>query len=151
MKNVKLLIMVVTIIIVSSTISSCEDDTPAPMKWEFSDYNHEAVSAFYSPEFYNQVTIFATSDYTGDITLKCTNYNQLTLRADNANEYFTSEVAGFTVRKVDENTFIITFEAIENGISDFVSIDGRNANENNVTNMSVTRITNDSNYKQDWQ
>ena len=114
------------------------------MIWEFSNYDREVVSAVYAPDFVNQVAITASPEFSGDITLKCTNYPQITLNANNADGTFKSAEAGFTVIKVDDNTLKITFEPIEatgeNGIYEFVSVDGRNSKETGITNMSVGRV-----------
>lgn len=140
----KKLLFIATVLFTVLSLSSCKEDDPVPMTWEFSNYDREAVSAVYAPDFVNQVSIAAPPEYSGDITLKCTNYPQITLNANNADGNFKSAKAGFTVIKVDNNTVKITFEPIEatgeNGIYEFVSADGRNGKETGITNMSVGRV-----------
>ena len=140
----KKLLLITTVLFTVLSFSSCKEDDPVTMIWEFSNYDREAVSAIYAPDFANQVAIAAPPEYSGDITLKCTNYPQITLNANNADGTFKSAEAGFTVIKVNDNTLKITFEPIEatdeNGIYEFVSADGRNGKETGVTNMSVGRV-----------
>ena len=140
----KKLLFIATVLSTVLSFSSCKEDDPVPMIWEFSNYDRETVSAVYAPDFVNQVAIAAPLEYSGDITLKCTNYPQITLNANNAEGTFKSTEAGFTVIKVDDNTLKITFESIEasgeNGLYEFVSADGRNGKETGLTNMSVGRV-----------
>ena len=140
----KKLLFIATVLFTVLSFSSCKEDDHVTMIWEFSNYDRETVSAVYTPDFVNQVVIAAPPEYSGDITLKCTNYPQITLNANNAEGTFKSAEAGFTVIKVDDNTLKITFEPIEasgeNGIYEFVSADGRNGKETGITNMSVGRV-----------
>lgn len=140
----KKLLFIATVLFTVLSLSSCKEDDPNPMIWEFSNYDREAISAVYSPDYVNQVAIVAPPEYSGDITLKCTNYSQLTLNANTADGTFKSAEAGFTVIKIDDNTLKITFEPItaagENGIYETVSADGRNGKETGMTNMSVGRV-----------
>ncbi len=140
----KKLLLIATVLFTVLSLSSCKEDDPNPMIWKFSNYDREAISAVYSPDYVNQVAIVAPPEYSGDITLKCTNYSQLTLNANNADGTFKSAEAGFTVIKIDDNTLKISFEPIaatgENGIYETVSADGRNGKETGMTNMSVGRV-----------
>lgn len=140
----KKLLFIATVLFTVLTFSSCKEDDPVPMIWEFSNYDSETVSAVYVPDFVNQVAIAAPPEYSGDITLKCTNYHQITLNANNADGTFMSAEAGFSVTQVDANTLKVSFEPIEaigeNGIYEFVSADGRNGKETGITNMSIGRV-----------
>ena len=140
----KKLLFIVTVLFTVLSFSSCKEDDIVPLIWEFSNYDHEKVSAVYAPDFVNQVAIAASPEYSGDIILKCTNYPQITLNANNADGTFKSIEAGFTVIKIDDNTLKIIFEPIavigENGIYESVSADGRNGKETGFTNMSVGRV-----------
>ena len=140
----KKLLFIATVLFTVLSFSSCKEDDPVPMIWEFSNYDREAVSAVYAPDFVNQVAIAAPPEYRGDIILKCTNYPQITLNANNADGAFKSAEAGFTVIKVDGNTLKITFEPIpatgEKEIYDVVSADGKNGKETGITNISVGRV-----------
>lgn len=140
----KKLLFIATVLFTVLSLSSCKEDDPNPMIWEFSNYDREAISAVYSPDYVNQVAIVAPPEYSGDITLKCTNYSQLTLNANTADGTFKSAEAGFTVIKIDDNTLKITFEPIpatgEKEIYDVVSADGKNGKETGITNISVGRV-----------
>lgn len=137
-------LFITSVIFTVLSLSSCNEDVPSPMMWEFSDYDRNAVSAAYTPDYVNQVAIVASPDYCGDITLKCTNYQQLTLNANSADGTFKSEEVGFIVTEVGDNTLKIAFEPIEvkgdNEVYDIVSADGKNSKESGVTNISVGRI-----------
>ena len=139
----KKLLFIVTVLFTVLSFSSCKEDDIVPLIWEFSNYDHEKVSAVYAPDFVNQVAIAAPPEYSGDIILKCTNYPQITLNANNADGTFKSIEAGFTVIKIDDNTLKITFEPIEvpgeSGVYKFVSADGRNGKKTGMTNMSIGR------------
>ncbi|MBO5444463.1 MAG: hypothetical protein J5995_03860 [Muribaculaceae bacterium] len=82
------LLLIATVLFTVLSFPSCKEDDPTPMVWEFSNYDREAISAVYSPDYVNQVAIVASPEYSGDITLKCTNYSQLTLNANNADGTF---------------------------------------------------------------
>lgn len=143
----KKILLIATVLFTVLSFSSCKEDDPVPMIWEFSNYDREAVSAVYSPDYVNQVAIVASPDYIGDITLKCTNYSQITLNTNNADGTFRSDNAGVTAIKIDDNTLKITFEPIEatgeNGIYDVVLVDGRNGKKSGVSNMLISRISKD--------
>ena len=140
----KKLLLIATVLFTVLLFSSCKEDDPAPMIWEFSNYDNKEITAVYAPDYVNQVAIAASPEYSGDIILKCTNYPQITLNANNADGTFRSFEAGFTVIKIDGNTLKIIFEPIEvngeNGIYESVSADGRNGKETGFTNMSVGRV-----------
>ena len=143
----KKLLFIATVLFTVLSFFSCKEDDPIPMIWEFSNYDREAVSAVYSPDYVNQVAIVASPYYIGDITLKCTNYSQITLNTNNTDGTFRSDNAGVTVIKIDDNTLKITFEPIEatgeNGIYDVVLVDGRNGKKSSVSNMLISRISKD--------
>lgn len=148
MKNNKMkkLLFIATVLLTVLSFSSCNEDEPVPMIWEFSDYNSGAVSVTYSPDFVNQAAITADSDFSGDITLKCTNYSQLMIDANNNDGSFKSEAAGCYVRKIDGNTLKITFDPIvigESWPSEVISVDGKNGKNSNVSNIYIGRIRND--------
>ena len=109
----KKLLFIVTVLFTVLSLSSCKEDDPAPMIWEFSNYDNKEITAVYAPDYVNQVAIAASPEYSGDIILKCTNYPQITLNANNADGTFKSIEAGFTVIKIDDNTLKIIFEPIE--------------------------------------
>lgn len=138
----KFLFIAIVLLPVLSFVS-CREDNQVPMIWEFSNYDCEAVSAVYSPDYVYQVAIAAPPEYSGDITLKCTNYPQITLNANNADGAFKSVEAGFTVIKIDDNTLKVKFDKIETidnkGIQISISIEGINGKKVNLTNMSVSR------------
>ena len=131
-------------ILVLLSLSSCMGDGPAPMIWEFADYDKSAVSAVYAPDYYNQVTITAAAGYSGEITLRCTNYPQLTIDTNTDDGKYVDEKAGFAVSMVGGNTLKVTFMPVENvgesGAQAFVGITGRSGKDRNGTNMSVGRI-----------
>ena len=140
----KKLILIATVIFMSVVMSSCKEDEAAPMIWEFSSYDKEAVSAVYSPEYYVQVAIEVSSDYNGEITLTCTNYSNLSIDAYTNEGNFVCEEAGFSITKIDGRTLKIVFTPISNvgedGINTYVSVSGNNNKERNTTSMSIVRL-----------
>ncbi len=91
--------------------------------------------------------VVASPDYTGEITLKCTNYTALSFKANSADGAFKSASTGCTVIKVNDNTLKITFSPIEDagpeGTYDTFSVDGVSGKNMNSTNISVGRINNE--------
>lgn len=140
----KKLLLIATVLIAALTISSCKEDVAAPMIWEFSSYDKEAVSAIYAPDYVNQVAIAASSDYNGEITLTCTNYPNITINANTNEGSFVNEEAGFSITKIDGRTLKVAFTQVSNvkedGIYINVSISGKNNKESSVTNMSIGRV-----------
>ena len=139
----KKLLFLATVLFTVLSFTSCKEDEPIPMAWEFSNYDRNAVSAVYAPDFVNQVTIAAAPEYSGEITLKCTNYPQIMLNANTGEGSFKSVEGGFTIAKIDNNTLKITFQPIEakdNGVYEFVSVDGKNGKKTGVSNMSIGRV-----------
>lgn len=139
----KKLLFLATVLFTVLSFTSCKEDEPIPMAWEFSNYDRDAISAVYAPDFVNQVTIAAAPGYSGEITLKCTNYPQIMLNANTEEGSFKSAEGGFTVTKIDNNTLKITFQPIEtadNGVYEFVSVNGKTGNKTGITNMSVGRV-----------
>lgn len=142
----KVLQFILTAMIAVLSFTSCKEDEPAtPMIWEFSDYDTKEISAVYAPDFYNQVQIKAKSDYTGEITLKCTNFPTVTFLSWDADNMIVNKECGFTITKVNANTVKVAFTPVtlpadKNEISEFVAITGTNGKESGSTNMSIVRI-----------
>ena len=125
-----------TVMAMAST--GCNEE-PAPMIWEFADYDRTEVTAEYAPDFVYQVAVTAPADYSGSITLRCTNYSDLSLAFSS-----TEADAGFTATVSDGNMVKLTFSPVENvgenGALSLVFISGSNAKESNSTNMAVSRV-----------
>lgn len=125
------------------SFSSCKEDDPVPMTWEVCDYDQEEVSAVCTPGYVYGVEISASADYSGDITVRCTNYPQLLLNANNYDGMYTGEKAGLTVSKIDDNTLKFTLDPIkemdEEAIYDVVLVEGRNSKESYISNILVER------------
>ena len=140
----KKLFLFATVIFMSVVMSSCKEDEVAPMIWEFSSYDKEAVSAVYAPDYVNQVSIVANSDYNGEITITCTNYPNLTIDAYTNDGNFVNEEAGIAITKIDGRSLKIVFTPVSNvgedGIYTHISVSGNNNKERNVTNMSIRRL-----------
>ena len=142
----KVLQFILTAMIAVLSFTSCKEDEPAtPMIWEFSDYDAKEISAVYAPDFYNQVQIKAKPDYTGEITLKCTNVPTVTFLSWDTDNMIVNKECGFTITKVNANTVKVAFTPVtlpadKNEISEFVAITGTNGKESGSTNMSIVRI-----------
>lgn len=125
------------------SFSSCKEGDPVPMTWEVCDYDQEEVSAVCTPGYVYGVEISASADYNGDITVKCTNYPELLINANNYDGTYTGEKAGLTVSKIDDNTLKFTLEPItemdEEAIYDVVLVEGRNSKESYISNILVER------------
>lgn len=141
MKNLSALLAVFFMVI---SISSCHEDGPIPMIWEFADYNTEEITAAYTPDYYNQVQISAKPGYKGEITLKCTNFPIVTFLSWGTDKTLVNNECGYTLTKVSDNTVKISFSPISlpdnaNEVSDFVGITGSNGKESSSTNMAISR------------
>lgn len=139
----KKLLFFATVLFTVLSFTACKEDERIPMVWEFSNYDRDSVSAVYAPDFVNQVTIATPPEYSGEITIKCTNFPQIMLNANTEEGSFKSVESGFTVAKIDSNTLKITFQPIEtadNGVYEFVSVNGKTGNKTGITNMSVGRV-----------
>ncbi len=141
------ILLIAAVILSALTFTSCSDDAPAQLIWEFSNYDNKEITAVYAPDYVNQVQVVASPDYTGEITLKCTNYTALSFKANSADGSFKSASTGCTVIKVNDNTLKITFSPIEDagaeGTYDTFSVDGVSGKNMNSTNISVGRINNE--------
>lgn len=142
----KVLQFILTAMIAVLSFTSCKEDEPAtPMIWEFSDYDAKEISAVYAPDFYNQVQIKAKPDYTGEVTLKCTNFSTVTFLSWGTDNTIVNKECGFTITKVNANTVKVAFTPVtlpadKNEISEFVAITGTNSKESGSTNMSIVRV-----------
>ncbi len=129
------------------SFASCSEDAPAQLIWEFSNYDNKEINAVYAPDYVNQVQVVAKPDYSGDITLKCTNYTSLSFKANNADGSFKSASIGCTVTKVNDNTLKISFTPIEEAeaecVYDTFIVEGISGKNMNSTNISVGRINNE--------
>ena len=65
--------LIAAVILSALSYASCSDDAPSQLIWEFSNYDNKEITAVYAPDYVNQVQVVAKPDYSGDITLKCTN------------------------------------------------------------------------------
>lgn len=141
----KKLFLITAVLMAALSFTSCKEDEPTPMLWEFSDYDANAISAVFAPEFYTQVQITAKPDYTGDITLKCTNFREVTLPSwdSETGNMVSDEKCGFTVTKVDATTLKVTFKALSDGndseLYQYVQVIGTNDKESGSTNMFISR------------
>ncbi len=141
------ILLIAAVILSALTFASCSDDAPAQLIWEFSNYDNKEITAVYAPDYVNQVQVVASPDYTGEITLKCTNYTALSFKANSADGSFKSTSTGCIVTKVNDNTLKIIFSPIEDagteGTYDTFSVDGVSGKNMNSTNISVGRINNE--------
>lgn len=137
--------LIAAVILSALSYASCSDDAPSQLIWEFSNYDNKEITAVYAPDYVNQVQVVAKPDYSGDITLKCTNYTSLSFKANNADGSFKSASIGCTVTKVNDNTLKISFTPIEEaeGIYDTFIVEGISGKNMNSTNISVGRIINE--------
>lgn len=129
--------------IAAMTLSSCGEEDPIVMTWKFTDYDREAVSAEYTPEFVNQVSVVATPEHRGGITLECTNYGQVIINDVDAQGVYTNREAGFSVTKAGSNSLRIEFEPVEapeGGAYGTITVDGRQGNDLYYTVISVSRL-----------
>lgn len=126
------------------SLSSCTKEILTMMEWEFYDYDTEAISAKSANFSYSNVEIVADSNYSGAITVKCTNYPRLSIMANQKDGTYKSDTAGFTAKRIDDNTIRITFEPIErteeDDVYDILAVDGKNGKQSCLTNMSISRV-----------
>lgn len=138
--------LIAAVILSALSYASCSDDAPSQLIWEFSNYDNTEITAAYAPDYVNQVQVVAKPDYSGDITLKCTNYTLLSFKANNADGSFKSETIGCIVTKVNDNTLKISFSQIEDagteGVYDTFNVEGISGKNMNSTNISIGRISN---------
>ncbi|MDE6643265.1 MAG: hypothetical protein K2K27_04110 [Muribaculaceae bacterium] len=136
----KLHLIAIAILSVFS-LTSCNED-PVPMVWEFSSYDTESVSVTYAPDYVYQISISANDDFSGEITLTCTNYPSINLETNTNDGSFINKDAGFSITKVDDRTLKLIFTPITNigdNIHSIVSVNGNNKKENYITNISINR------------
>ena len=123
---------------------SCNDEDPAKMIWEFSDYDKTEITAAFAPEYYQAVQILANYDYTGSRTLKCSNFANISLSGANADGSFVNPNCGFKAIKVDATTLKVEFTPVENPgadeLSDQIFVDGKNPKETQSTCMRIQRV-----------
>lgn len=142
----KVLQFILAAIIASLSFTSCKDDEAAtPMIWEFSDYDAKEISVFYATDYYNQVQIKVKPDYTGEITLKCTNFTTVTFLSWETDNVIVNEECGFAFSKVDANTVKVAFTPVtlpddKNEVSDFVAVTGTDGKESGSANISIVRV-----------
>lgn len=140
------ILLIAAVIFSALSFASCSEDAPAQLIWEFSNYNNKEITAVYAPDYVNQVQVVAKPDYSGDITLKCTNYTSLSFKGNNADGSFNCVSTGCTVTKVNDNTLKISFTPIEDvgaeGIYDTFIVEGISGKNMNSTNISIGRISN---------
>ena len=141
------ILLIAAVIFSALSFASCSDDAPSQLIWEFSNYDSKKITAVYAPDYINQVQVVASPDYTGEITLKCTNYTSLSFKSNNADGSFKCVSTGCTVTKVNDNTLRISFTPIEDvgaeGIYDTFIVEGISGKNMNSTNISVGRIINE--------
>lgn len=143
----KKLFLITAVLMAALSFTSCKEDEPTPMLWEFSDYDANAISAVFAPEFYTQVQITAKPDYTGDITLKCTNFREVDFLSWETENVIVSKECGFTITKEGATTVKISFSSVDlpgnsQELCQFISITGSNGKESGSTNIAIIR-TND--------
>lgn len=141
----KKLLVFTTVLLSVLSFSSCKEDEPTPMMWEFCDYDSNKISAVFAPDYYNQVQIKTEMSYAGEITLKCTNLATVTFLSWESDNTIANEECGFTISRADANSVKITFVPIilsedKKEINEFVAITGTNGKESGSTNISIVRI-----------
>ena len=141
MKALKIILIAMMAVL---SLSSCTKEILTMMEWEFYDYDTEAISVESTNSSYLHVEIVADSNYSGAITVKCTNYPRLSIMSNEKDGTYRSDAAGFTAKKIDDNTVRITFEPIErteeDDVYDILAVDGKNGKQSCLTNMSISRV-----------
>lgn len=124
------------------TLTSCSKDEPAKMLWDVTATTTENVKAVFNPGFYHQIQITADGD-SGEVTLKCTNYNSLNIiDTPSGREYIDSD-CHFTAKVTESGMVKITFDKMPDVFKErksFLQIDGTEGKNSNTTTIEITRI-----------
>ena len=140
----KRMLLFASMVLALMVFSSCSEENPPRMVWEFMDYDSSKISAVYSKNLIYQVDVVAMPDYEGTITLRCINYSQLDLIPNSFTGSPENPELGYTVSKIGENTLKITFQPVETSSefnAGYVQIDGKKGKNTNWTSISIHRMT----------
>ena len=105
MKKIKSIIIA---IIATIAFSSCSDDDPARMAWDITATPTENFKATADPDFHPSVIIDASAKG-GEVTLTCTNLNEIHFYQSVSKDAYTSEKCAFSATKTSSNTLKLTF------------------------------------------
>lgn len=121
-------------------LCSCSNDEPVPLQWELTDGDTDKVSVEFTPGFYIQGSIMADADYSGTVTLRCVNYADIFLAANEA-KGIVSEGLGLTVERSQPATLKICFSPVHNADAEplTITITGQNGSATNLSTLSIGR------------
>lgn len=134
------ILLIAAVILSALSFASCSEDAPAPMIWKFSNYDKDNISAVYAPDFNYQVQIRTRYDYSGSITLECSNYQDVRM----LESYFPGDKYGVEVKKIAPNMLNIIFSPIskpdDNEVDLLISVTGTNKSDSETgSNIYIVR------------
>lgn len=134
-----------TLVIIAFTALSavsCSEEAPSP-ELECIDYDRNEISVEFTPGYYIQGEIIAKSNYSGAISLICTNYPVLIAESNSSRGEYISEVSGFSIVKSGANTVKITFRPIGTAEAipspESVRLTGQNKGQSNSCTIKIGR------------
>lgn len=126
----------------SALFTSCSDEESDKMIWEATAIPAENVTAVYNPAYYQQVQITSNGE-AGEVTLKCTNYSTLTIiGVPNAEGEYENSECRYSASVTAPGTVKIIFYKMPDNFTQILAalrIDGREGDDANSTNVSITR------------
>ena len=132
--------LIAAVILSALSYASCSDDAPSQLIWEFSNYDNKEITAVYAPDYVNQVQIRSRYDYSGSITLECSNYQDVRI----LESYFPGDKYGVEVKKISPNILNIIFSPIlkpdDNEVDLVISVTGSNGSGSETgSNIYIVR------------
>lgn len=133
------------------SLSACSHEDPDPMVWEIGDYNSDALRVVCSSDGESKahIYIYADTDYSGTVLLKCVNYKLISVGGMNVQMPMFFFAQGFSTELHDENTLAVNISAIEDfdpeNVQMSISVGGINGKEDNSSQLTVVRILHQAN------
>ena len=139
MKKIKFLFIVA---IAAICLAACSEDEPARMNWEVSATPKENVKAVFDPMFYNQIQVTANGEV-GEVTLKCTNYQNLKLQGANSEngEYMDTQ-SHYTAKITEPGTVKIAFDRMPDNFNEtttLLHIEGNDGKHSSFNTVEICR------------
>lgn len=139
MKGIKLLMAGMIAIL---SLVSCSEDEPARMLWEVSGKPAGNVKTAIHYDYYPPVWI-TVGGYSGEATLKCTNYSNISIYGQkNAEGEYVDSDCRFTAKVTEPNIIKIDFDYMDEGFEEkscYLEINGSNGTDKNATLITIIR------------
>lgn len=124
--------------------TSCSEDEPAKMLWEVSGKPNGNVETSVRYDYYSPVWV-TVGGFSGEATLKCSNYSNLSIYGQNEDGEYKDSDCRFSATVTSPGVVKIIFDYMDECFEEkscYLQIDGINGKDKQTTMVTITRKPN---------